>query len=107
MLAPTLLGLLALSRVMAQTNQWIKSVINGTAPPQDALGNPAAPVPVLPTGKVDLPYTRNQIGDRLYEGSVYVDGKPVCDNSWDAKEAVVVCRMFGYSRGVERTNSYF
>ena len=41
---------------------------------------------------MDLPYTRNQIGDRLYEGSVYVDGKPVCDNSWDYKEAVVVCR---------------
>ena len=48
-----------------------------------------------------------------------MDGKPVCDNSWDHLEALVVCRwalrsrlmvfprMFGYSRGVARTNSYF
>ena len=41
---------------------------------------------------MELPFTNDQIGDVLYEGSVYVDGKPVCDNSWDDKEALVVCR---------------
>ena len=45
-----------------------------------------------PFGKISLKHSHSEIGDLLYEGSVYVDGRPVCDNSWDEKEARVVCR---------------
>ena len=45
-----------------------------------------------PVGKISLKHSHSEIGDLLYEGSVYVDGRPVCDNSWDEKEARVVCR---------------
>ena len=42
--------------------------------------------------KISLRHSYSEIGDLLYEGSVYLDGRPVCDNSWDQKEALVVCR---------------
>ena len=41
---------------------------------------------------ISLRHSDSEIGDLLYEGSVYLDGRPVCDNSWDEKEALVVCR---------------
>ena len=41
---------------------------------------------------ITLRHSSSEIGDILYEGSVYLDGRPVCDNSWDSKEASVVCR---------------
>lgn len=76
--------------------------------------------PPAPTGKISLQHSPSLIGDVLYEGSVFVDGKPVCDNAWDHKEALVVCRwnlfnlstkpivrIFGYNRAVARTNSHF
>ena len=42
--------------------------------------------------KISLRHSYSEIGDLLYEGSVYLDGRPVCDNSWDQEEALVVCR---------------
>ena len=45
-----------------------------------------------PVGRISLQHSYSEIGDPLYEGSVYLDGRPVCDNSWDEKEALVVCR---------------
>ena len=50
------------------------------------------PLPPAPTGKIALQHSSTLIGDILYEGSVFIDGKPVCDNAWDHKEALVVCR---------------
>ena len=49
-------------------------------------------IPPAPTGKISLEGSDSNIGDLLYEGSVFIDGMPVCDNSWDDKEAMVVCR---------------
>ena len=34
-------------------------------------------------------------GSRGNEGNVYVNGKPVCDDMWDKKDAIVACRMLG------------
>ena len=53
---------------------------------------PVSLVPPVPTGKISLEGSDSKIGDLLYEGSVFIDGRPVCDNSWDDKEAMVVCR---------------
>ena len=78
-------------------------------------------------GKIVLQHSESQIGDTLHEGSVFLDGRPVCDNAWDEKEAQVVCRLniwtywrlettilslpharsFGYSVAVARTSSFF
>ena len=44
-------------------------------------------------GKIVLQHSESQIGDTLHEGSVFLDGRPVCDNAWDEKEAQVVCRL--------------
>ena len=30
------------------------------------------------------------------EGNVFVNGRPVCDDSWDMKDADVACKMVGY-----------
>jgi len=40
-------------------------------------------------------------------GSVYIDGKPICDDDWDDSDANVACRMLGYDWGDARTNSYY
>jgi len=40
-------------------------------------------------------------------GSVYIDGKPICDDDWDDSDANVACRMLGYDWGEARTNSYY
>ena len=78
-------------------------------------------------GKIVLQHSESQIGDNLHEGSVFLDGRPVCDNAWDEMEAQVVCRLniwtswrlettilsipharsFGYSVAVARTSSFF
>eukprot|EP00092_Neocalanus_flemingeri_P006029 GFUD01006497.1.p1 GENE.GFUD01006497.1~~GFUD01006497.1.p1 ORF type:complete len:1454 (-),score=172.81 GFUD01006497.1:158-4519(-) len=41
------------------------------------------------------------------EGNVFVNNKPVCDYRWNAREASVVCRMFGYPFGFHTTKSRF
>jgi len=46
-------------------------------------------------------------GENRKEGNVFVNGKPVCDDMWDEKDATVTCRMLGYKSGVPTTKSKF
>ena len=34
-------------------------------------------------------------GSFPYEGNLFVNGKPVCDDGWDNNDALVACRMLG------------
>ena len=66
-------------------------LVAGIAPAREEVED-AVPLPLAPLGKIALQHSSSQIGDLLYEGSVFIDGRPVCDNSWDHNEALVVCR---------------
>merc|ERR1712121_532276 len=46
-------------------------------------------------------------GSRPGEGNVFVNGEPVCDDSWEDVDARVDCRMLGYSNGRPTHNSRF
>lgn len=86
--------------------KWINSFAKGFAPEHEEVEE-AESLPPAPIGKIVLQHSSSLIGDTLYEGSVFLDGRPVCDNAWDHNEALVVCRIFGYNRAVARTNSHF
>jgi len=92
--------------------EWIESFLKGVAPTLEevevAILGPA-PIGPVPSGRIHLKDTYTAIGDQVHEGSVFLDGKPVCDNSWDIKEAQVVCRYFGYSTAaaIPRSQSHF
>jgi len=62
-------------------------------------------------GNSTVPLFRSEIrldgGSRPGEGNVFVNGEPVCDDSWDDVDARVACRMLGYSNGRATQNSRF
>ena len=45
------------------------------------------------------------IGGNYKSGNVYIEGKPVCDNSWDLVDAKVFCKEFGFSDALSFTTS--
>merc|ERR1719370_219074 len=51
--------------------------------------------PLFPIGHPDITLK----GGDEKEGNVFIRGRPVCDDSWDATDARVACRMLGYSSG--------
>jgi len=40
-------------------------------------------------------------------GNLYLNGSPVCDDSWDNNDAAVACQMLGYSSGVSTGGSTY
>merc|ERR1719447_932760 len=53
-------------------------------------------------------YTASLVGGSApHEGNVMINGRPVCDDYWDNRDANVVCRMLGYPFGIATTNSEF
>ena len=67
------------------------SLLSGLTPPPEEIAA-TTPLPPAPIGRITLEQSSTVIGDLLYEGNVFIDGRPVCDNGWDEKEALVVCR---------------
>ena len=66
--------------------------LSGFAPAREEIVA-AVSLPSPPTGKIALQHSFSEIGDTLYEGSVFLDGLPVCDNAWDHNEALVVLSL--------------
>ena len=42
-----------------------------------------------------------------HEGNVFINNQPVCDDFWDQSDALVVCRMLGFSGGIPKSGSHF
>jgi len=40
-------------------------------------------------------------------GSVYIEGRPICDDEWETSDATVACRMLGYDYGYPVSNSFY
>ena len=47
-------------------------------------------------------------GSGAHEGNVYMDGLPVCDSNWDAKDGEIVCNQLYFAKlGEIKTGSHF
>merc|ERR1719427_1750854 len=46
-------------------------------------------------------------GSTPTEGNIKVNGKYICQDGWDSRDAAVVCRMLGLSGGIPMTRSTF
>merc|ERR1711962_1547749 len=46
-------------------------------------------------------------GSEEFEGNVFINDRPVCDDGWGDEDAMVVCRMLGYSHGQSTHNSAY
>ena len=66
-------------------------LVSGLAPVRAEVKDAVSLAPP-PIGTITLRQSLSQVGDTLYEGGVFLDGRPVCDNAWDHNEALVVCR---------------
>ena len=110
-------ALLGLYSVFYQFSQFHNSVRILTRKPYTTV-TPYTPPPSFPHFLVKIPESMNirlvngTNSTRLYSGRVEVRNAPgnwgtVSDNQFDDDDASVICRMFGYQRGIARNGAYF
>jgi len=93
---------LGLSLTTASPTTITTTTPTPTPTPREAeQGSPGSSIPPPPVDNCTLPGRVCLRGGADHEGNVYIGvgsgiSKPVCDDSWDSNDGIVVCRELGY-----------
>ena len=79
-------------QICGHFNASMEFLLLGVTPENKVLETTTTTLLPAQVGKITLENSTMEPGDYVYEGSVFIDGQPVCDNQWDRNDALVVCR---------------